>query len=146
MRRIPTTIKDEVFKRRLLQGGARIVEVANELEDLDNLVEFIEGKKEEKAHRKKKKGKTRTKDKLCKVQNLDLASPAEKSEGHLEQIPENPINSQKPKNMSVEVGEDRKEVCLEKRELEIVLENKTENLRELGHTQLVRMASWSRGV
>merc|ERR1712096_551564 len=130
VRRIPTTIKDEVFKRRLLQGGARIVEVANELEDLDNLVEFIEGKKEEKARRKKKKRKTRKKDKLNMDQNLDEISQAEESEGHLEQNPENPIDLLKPKNMSVEVSEDKKEDCLEKRELEAVLENKTFLLNE----------------
>merc|ERR1712096_225676 len=100
----------------LLKGAARMVvdfNQAKETGDLDNLVEFIEGKKEEKTLRKKKKGKTQTKDKLNKLQNLCEASQADESEVYQEQNPESPINLQKPKNMLVEVIEDKTEVSVE---------------------------------
>jgi len=124
-------IKDEDFKKHLLiKGRARMVvdfSQANDIEDLNNIVEFIEGKKEEKPRRKKKKRKTQTKDKLKKVQNIGEASQAEESKANLEPNPKNSDNSLNPKNMSVDVVEVKQELCLE---LETVLEFKTDLLNK----------------
>merc|ERR1712096_196142 len=59
-----------------------------------------------------------------------MGSQADESEIYQEQNPESPINLQKPKNMLVEVIEDKTEVSVEKRELETVLKNKTDLLNE----------------
>eukprot|EP00092_Neocalanus_flemingeri_P000737 GFUD01000781.1.p1 GENE.GFUD01000781.1~~GFUD01000781.1.p1 ORF type:complete len:937 (+),score=231.94 GFUD01000781.1:203-3013(+) len=100
-----------------------VIEASN-LGELDNLVEFIEGKKEEKIQRKKKKVKDN------KIPKLDEVSQAEVCEAPLEHHLDIPNMSILTENMSLEVSDDDTGSCRKKLLLEASLKSKTDLLNE----------------